>query len=240
MSGIDHLCQVDIEKKIVVAIFESRFDPPKKYPQFVHLRDAIRNCLLGKRDICYGFGWIMESELNRITMEEYVKGKKVRKFLTECRPDLVKEWDKEKNFNIKLSAVTINSPCNVYWNCSINTKHEQFQLPVYLRAREKDLTGCPDCAKENKIILTKEEIKEHEKEHIKNYVQKVNNFIKGDALEIYITKILTDTNLFTDVIRTGHTGDRIDVVVTLKSGIKKSIQCKSLIVVVDRVQILIV
>ena len=232
MAQVDYLCQVDIEKKVVIARFESRFDPAGKYPQFTKLTDGIRLCVQGIYNTSYGFGWIYESELNQIGMDQYIKGKKVRKLLIDHRPDLIKELNIKKNIGINIKAVTIHSHENLYWDCIINSNHKTYNCFVYLRARENNPSGCPECSKEkeeNKIMLTPTEIKELEKDHIKNYVQTINTTQKGDALEIYITKILTESNLYDDVIRTGNTGDKIDIVITLKSGIKKGIQCKGMV-----------
>ncbi|WP_197027940.1 zinc-ribbon domain-containing protein [Butyrivibrio sp. WCE2006] len=57
------------------------------------------------------------------------------------RPDLVLEWDKEKNIGIRPDEVTCGSERKVWWICS---KHHNFDARINNRVRFG--SGCPYCA----------------------------------------------------------------------------------------------
>jgi len=50
----------------------------------------------------------------------------------------------------------------------------------------------------------------------------------GDNTEIYITNLLTNSKEFEFVDRVGQIGDKTDIILTLKSGERKSLQVKTI------------
>ena len=76
----------------------------------------------------------------------YCKGKKVIKgetdLVTLC-PSLIKEWNYERNNNLKPDMFSVNSNKKVWWKCS--NEHE---YRAEIRHRNKG-SGCPYCVKKN-------------------------------------------------------------------------------------------
>ena len=66
--------------------------------------------------------------------------------LETLEPDILKEWDYEKNNSVKPSNIKAHSSRNVWWKC---IKGHSYMAPVYRRIEQQ--TGCPYCA--NKKIL---------------------------------------------------------------------------------------
>jgi len=50
----------------------------------------------------------------------------------------------------------------------------------------------------------------------------------GDNTEIYVTNLLVNSKEFSIIDRIGNTGDKTDIIVTLKSGERKSLQVKTI------------
>ena len=67
--------------------------------------------------------------------------------LVDLRPDLVKEWNVEKNGHLRPEMFGINSNDKVWWKCS-NCGHE-WRTTVIHRGGKRN-SGCPECAKEKK------------------------------------------------------------------------------------------
>ncbi len=67
--------------------------------------------------------------------------------LVELRPDLVLEWNSEKNGNLRPELFGINSNDRVWWKCS-KCGHE-WKTTIIHRAGKRN-SGCPECAKEQK------------------------------------------------------------------------------------------
>lgn len=67
--------------------------------------------------------------------------------LKTLNPNLAKEWDYEKNGNLKPEHIASHSGKKVWWKCS-KCKHE-WQATIINRSR-KNGTGCPICYKINK------------------------------------------------------------------------------------------
>lgn len=64
--------------------------------------------------------------------------------LAELRPDLVKDWNYEKNGNLKPEMFGINSNDYVWWKCSI-CGHEWRTTIIHRGGKRK--SACPECAK---------------------------------------------------------------------------------------------
>jgi hypothetical protein len=64
--------------------------------------------------------------------------------LEELKPSFLKEWDHDKNIDIKPSEITLNNKRKVWWLCSKN--HSFSQSPNDRNGGH----GCPTCSKENR------------------------------------------------------------------------------------------
>lgn len=67
------------------------------------------------------------------------------KSIVYSHPDLLKEWDYEKNENLKPSYFSLGSEQKVWWICSKGHSYESM-----ISNRTKQNTGCPYCAGNNK------------------------------------------------------------------------------------------
>lgn len=66
--------------------------------------------------------------------------------LATLRPDLAKEWNKEKNNGLLASEVTVGSKKKVWWKCS---KGHEWQADICCRSNG---TGCPYCSGRKVLI----------------------------------------------------------------------------------------
>jgi hypothetical protein len=243
MSTINYICQIDIDNKLLIQEFED-FNPIiTKFPELKTVKLGVQACLRGARPLYNNFGWIYKSELDKIGIENFVAGKITKKLFIHAFPELVKELNAELNKGVDIEKLTHGSNTKLYWDCKVNPSHPTYDSFLYNRTRSNDFTGCPECKntyigilntqrKEKRLqnpVEKKVPTKEEKAEHIKNYIQKIDNTIIGDETENYITKLLTDTGLFFNVDTIGHSGDHSDVIVTLNDGIIKSLQVKTLI-----------
>lgn len=241
MSTINHICQIDIDKQIVVERFAS-FEPIiKKFSHLKTVKDGIKKCLQGTRDSYNRYGWIYESQLEQVGIKEFVRGKKVKKLFVEAFPKLVLELNIELNAGIDIMKLTHGSNEKLWWNCLVKKEHPPYQTPLYDRTRRNSASGCPQCGNDRiKIALSERKnkklpkepkiaTKEEKESHIKNYVQKVDNTIVGDETEIYIEKLIFQTGNYSEVERIGHKGDHTDIIITLANNNVKCLQVKTLI-----------
>ncbi|MBQ3946307.1 MAG: zinc-ribbon domain-containing protein [Alphaproteobacteria bacterium] len=67
--------------------------------------------------------------------------------LAELRPDLVKDWNYEKNGNLKPTMFGINSNDYVWWKCA-KCGHE-WRTSIIQRGGKRE-SGCPECSKEKR------------------------------------------------------------------------------------------
>ncbi len=65
--------------------------------------------------------------------------------LASCVPELLTEWDFEKNTDILPTKVTVRSNKKVWWKCSICG--EEWKAIINNRTRRLSLKGCPNCAR---------------------------------------------------------------------------------------------
>ena len=66
--------------------------------------------------------------------------------LSETNPILAKEWNYERNDNLKPTDVTANSDKVVWWRCSKDGQEWEARIS----SRNKGETGCLKCFKNNK------------------------------------------------------------------------------------------
>ena len=79
----------------------------------------------------------------------FCSGKRIVGSLVETNPDLIKEWDYEKNKPHKPEEYQRSSKETVWWLCE---KHHSYSARIVNRANPDHGTGCPYCA--NKKVLT--------------------------------------------------------------------------------------
>lgn len=82
--------------------------------------------------------------------------------LASCAPELLEEWDFEKNKTILPSQVAFRAHKKVWWKCSICGK--EWSAYIVNRARGLSLKGCPDCAR-----------KKMQEVHDEKYLKKVGS-----------------------------------------------------------------
>ena len=82
------------------------------------------------------------------------------KSLAEENPNLLKEWDYEKNNEIGIypDKVTACSGRKVWWKCK---RGHEWQAGIGNRNRLKQ--GCPECAKRNRWITRRNNRKKQER-----------------------------------------------------------------------------
>lgn len=83
----------------------------------------------------------LERDANEI--REYLSP--LQKSLANQRPDLVKEWNYERNGNLRPEMFVINSNDKVWWKCS--TCGHEWQTAIIHRGGKRK-SGCPECAKQ--------------------------------------------------------------------------------------------
>ena len=111
----------------------------------------------------------------------YCVGKKVLKGYNDLQtvnPTLTKEWDYEKNGNLKPEDFTANSGKKVWWKCS---KGHEWQATLYSRNTGN---GCPVCSSERHTSLPEYALVYYLK---KNGLEVAHSYReKGYELDIYI------------------------------------------------------
>ena len=94
-----------------------------------------------------GHEW--ESKVDTFTMMHsgcpYCAGKRAipgKTDLATVRPDLMREWDAEKNADLNPAAILPGSHSNAWWKCE---RGHSWQAMIFSRAKE-NASGCPYCA----------------------------------------------------------------------------------------------
>ncbi len=219
---MDHIIyQINIETRKVENEFKTRRDAVLKFPNFLGLNSTIGKCLNGKQDTTYGFIWVYKGILGNTTINDYIK-LKVPNLIIDTHPHLTKEWNISNTENINL--ITYGSGQEIIWNCLADETHPSYNVSLKERTKPNHPTGCPEC---HRIKYEVHDRKEKEL-HILNHISNTNKIDTGDATERYIVNLLKNSKNFLKVIKIGETGDQTDIVVTLVSGIQKSLQIKTL------------
>lgn len=89
---------------------------------------------------CYEVDINLERDENKI--KQYLTY--VDNSLVELRPDLVEEWNYEKNGNLKPGMFGINSNDTAWWKCK--TCGHEWKTTIIHRGGKRN-SGCPECAK---------------------------------------------------------------------------------------------
>ena len=104
--------------------------------------------------------------------------KKGQSLLDKC-PELLKEWNYEKNDNLMIfpDKITCNSNKNVWWKCD---KGHEWQALVYSRTG-KNASGCPYCSNK-KILKGFNDLQTKYPEIALEWDYKKNGYIKPDMV----------------------------------------------------------
>lgn len=115
-----------------------------------------------------------------------IKSKKLEKYgdLTKTHPELVKEWNYEKNGDLKPECFHLGSTEKVWWRCPNGHEYEQI---IY--ARTKDNYNCPVCANESHSSFPEQVIYYYCKK-IFNKFEVINRYkIQRQEIDIFIKQI---------------------------------------------------
>jgi hypothetical protein len=157
------ICQVDFTQKIIVEEFNTINHIIFKYANISSVKNQILSCLNNTIKVFNGFGWIYKSKLDKIGIENYIHNNKIPdkkgNLLVNLYPQLIAEWDFEKNTNTNINTITYESDTKVWWKCPTNLNH-----PSYL-ARIGDKTyfnaKCKQCFHDSMRKHDKDEKEEH-------------------------------------------------------------------------------
>ena len=83
---------------------------------------------------------VIDIAKDRFRIMSYLQGP-VKNSVQEVAPELVKDWDYEKNGDLKPDMISAGSSQSVNWIC--HTCGYEWEAPIYHRA--KSHTGCPKC-----------------------------------------------------------------------------------------------
>ena len=109
--------------------------------------------------------------------------------LASCRPDLLEEWDYNKN-KISPEEVPVGSHLKVYWKCKICGY--SWEAIVFSRTKAKNSSGCPNCDKEKHSSFSEQAIYYYLKKVYKEVINSSNNLLNSKLeLDIYIPEIKT-------------------------------------------------
>ena len=107
--------------------------------------DPESNMWTRKNPLCIHSSITVDLERDANEIREYLTP--IPNSLVELRPDLVKEWNSERNGNLVPDLFGINSNDKVWWKCS-KCGHE-WKTTIIHRAGKRN-SGCPECAKQQK------------------------------------------------------------------------------------------
>ena len=107
--------------------------------------DPVSNMWTRRNPLCVHSSITVDLERDANEIREYLTP--IPNSLVDLRPDLVKEWNVEKNGHLRPEMFGINSNDKVWWKCS-KCGHE-WRTTVIHRGGKRN-SGCPECAKEKK------------------------------------------------------------------------------------------
>jgi len=121
---------------------------------------------------------------DRYEIISYLKGP-VKNSIQEIAPDLINEWDYEKNGELKPYMISAGSSQPVYWICS----KCRFNWKTQVYKRVKNHTGCPKCAG---YVLEKgiNDLKTKKPELIVDW-----DYVANSANKIYPDKIIYNSGM---------------------------------------------
>ena len=121
------------------------------------------------------------------TVGNKIKSKKLEKYgdITKTHPQLAKEWNYEKNGNLKPEDFHFGSTEKIWWKCPNGHEYEQI---IYERTKEN--YNCPICATESHSSFPEQTIFFYCKKYLSKY--NVNNrymFKERNEADIYIKEL---------------------------------------------------
>ncbi len=129
-------------------------------------------------------------------------------FKNKC-PHLLKEWDVEKNKDLKdvdLDTITYGSKKKVHWICPKNHKYE---TSIIHRTKIND-TGCNKCFHGTLRIHDEDELNTVKNNHVANIITTQI----GDATEKYVEDLLISMDCYKNITNLGNIGATSDISVT--------------------------
>ncbi len=107
--------------------------------------------------------------------------------LKTLRPELMKEWNYEKNNNIDPKKVSVGTNTKVWWKC---VRGHEWQASISNRAK-KNNTGCPICDSERKSSIPEKTITFYLSKYFKNIKESYKpSFLKRGEIDIFIPELL--------------------------------------------------
>ena len=102
--------------------------------------------------------------------------------LATTNPEIAQEWDYEKNYPLKPTDVFAKSDKKVWWRCP---QGHSYRAGIHHRTTDK--TGCPECAKENKVSFPEKMIYFYLSKQFKNIEENYNGGLPSNAnIDIYL------------------------------------------------------
>ena len=103
--------------------------------------------------------------------------------LATTHPEIVKEWDYNKNTNIQPTGITYGNNTKVWWKCASN---HSWQATISSRAGSQK-TGCPICKKELFISFPEKTISYYLSKCFRIEENKQFDWLGNSELDIYIS-----------------------------------------------------
>lgn len=220
------IIQIKVLTGVVQNIFET-FDQILKEYKTYHIEE-IQKCLNGEILTIYSFGWVYGKDFDKIDIKEFSKLRKDKMLFINQFPHLIAEIS--PNNTVKYDKLKCFSPKHLLWSCLKCEDHKDYLGRINNKTDPNKLNQCKQCLADS-LRTTPKSVKE---EHLANHTKKVNtgkiiNYTQiGDDTEIYVMNLLKEHGKFLNVERTGQTGEKADIKITLQSGDKKAIQVKTL------------
>jgi len=224
-NGIIHRTVEEVEKSLI-------YKKPHEMCKAVKQKDR-ENCVLPpeKEGLCnYHYGRMINGEKIE-TREIPLTTKKIKTgnlFIVNF-PELVNEWNHNKNIGIDINSITYGSQEMIDWICPIK-KHEYC---AKMNARTADGNGCLTCYIESNKIINQEKLEtfrneSYEKDKLKQIDKVKETYDIGDETEEYIVELLLETKKFKNVEKIGNIGGESDITITLMDDSIKQLQVKTL------------
>jgi len=145
------------------------------------------------------------------------------------RPDLIPEWDLDKNkkLGIEIKTITYSSHKKVYWKCLKNKNHKSYLASPNnktYKTLNKSSSGCRQCSYDHNRVHDKKELYE-KRNSIKSVI---NTTLIGDMTEKYIKELLINSNKFKNIKIVGNIGGNGDICITDYKNNINYIQVKTL------------
>lgn len=221
--------QINVTRGIVENIYESLEDLKSQYPRFNI--EEIEKCMKGVFLTIYSFGWLFGKDFDKIDIKKYSNERngRFKRFLINQFKEIVSEIaPAPDNIGVNIEKLTYASEKRLTFCCLRNTTHPNYIAAVSTKTEIKTFLkflGCKRCHLDSIRTYDKDTVDEH----IKNYVPGLDKTAEvGDNSEKYIVEILKTIPEFINIERTGQTGEKCDIKITLDNGQIKSLQVKTL------------